>query len=317
MKITAHLEGDEFPEKCYHFLDRFTEFTIVLTLIEYIFSISIFPATLNRACPSVFFWNENELCCALFTMLPLYYMQWQKTKNWLNIAKMLILFYFFYAFDCKILILATFLMIVLFLFLMSKRIKKYYVLSLILASIGLIAGIIIFFYIDFPIPTSQNTQATFSSEVRDPIMHIIRLERFYSVGSVYDRSDAIIIGLQHIKKTYGLGIGLGGSLNILDGELVTAKSMHNIFVQTIVELGVGFLIIYMIYLFKLYIRVTELSWFKLGFLISITLSSSISSGGIMSNYMFWGVAFYVFLMKHEPWQHTAPPRKNTECEYEK
>ena len=128
MKITAHLEGDEFPEKCYHFLDRFTEFTIVLTLIEYIFSISIFPATLNRDCPSVFFWNENELCCALFTMLPLYYMQWQKTKNWLNIAKMLILFYFFYAFDCKILILATFLMIVLFLFLMSKRIKKYYVI---------------------------------------------------------------------------------------------------------------------------------------------------------------------------------------------
>ena len=147
-------------------------------------------------------------------------------------------------------------------------------------------------------------------------MHILKLERFYSAGSIFDRADAVIIGLQNLLKTGGFGIGLGGCLNILDGELATAKSMHNIFIQCIVELGIGFLIIYWVYISKLYSHATSLSWFKLCFFLTLPLSSSISSGGIMSNYMFWGIVFYVFLLKQEPWEKYNTNMKTIQVPHE-
>ena len=110
-----------------------------------------------------------------------------------------------------------------------------------------------------------DVESPFSSVVREPIVSILKLERFYHGGSVFDRADAIVIGMQKLFETGGMGIGLGGCLIILNGELIAAQTMHNIFVQCMVELGIGFFIVYMVYLFKLYCRHSELSWFKLCF----------------------------------------------------
>ncbi len=305
VKILSKLEAENFSENMYRFLDRFTVFTIILTLIEYIFSISIFPATQVRSCPTAFFWNENELCCALFLMLPLYFMSWKQEKSIFTAAKMLAIIYFIYAFDCKILMLSTLLMFFLYIVLMNEKMLKNYQLLLLISLIVIGAAIILFCYIDFSIPSGNDydVKPTFGTAVREPVMQILRLERFYSAGSIHDRSDAIIIGLQNLVNTHGIGIGLGGSLHIIDGELVTAKSMHNITVQTIVEIGVIALIVYLIFIFKLYCTVTKIAWFKLCFFLILPLSSSISSVGIMSNYMFWGIVFFVFSMQIPHWEN--------------
>ena len=126
VKILSKLEAENFSENMYRFLDRFTVFTIILTLIEYIFSISIFPATQVRSCPTAFFWNENELGCALMGMIPFYLMYWRSTGKHTYLLKSLIILYFFYAFDCKILILSSMLAILLFLVLLREKIMKQY-----------------------------------------------------------------------------------------------------------------------------------------------------------------------------------------------
>ncbi|MBO5723658.1 MAG: hypothetical protein J6S58_02400, partial [Lentisphaeria bacterium] len=144
-----------------------------------------------------------------------------------------------------------------------------------------------------------------------PVLQLLRLERYNMAGSIYDRTDAIIIGLQHLIKTGGIGIGLGGAYNILDGELETARSMHNIFVQTLVELGVIFLVVYILYLFRLYFNTSILNWFKWCFFLLLPLSSSISSGGILSNYMFWGIVIYAFLLNKVPWETHTPETLET------
>lgn len=314
VKLRARVDQQNFEADFFRFLDKFTVFTIALTLIELIFSISIFPATQSRSCPTAFFWNENELCGALFVMLPLYFLQWKKSKSIVTLLKMALILYFVYAFDCRVLILAALFMGVLF-FILNKKLKIDHKLLLLLIFIFLCIGLVLFFYIDFEIPSGKEyTYAlTFGDVVREPVLHILHLERFNLLGSVYDRADAVIIGLQHLLKTGGIGIGLGGCLKILDGELVTAVSMHNLFVQTIVEIGLIAFIVYVIYLFKLYFQATRLAWFKVCFFMTIPLSSAISSGGIMSNYMFWGIVFYVFFMQKNPWETgDVTPTETTE-----
>ena len=89
-----------------------------------------------------------------------------------------------------------------------------------------VSGIIMFFHIDCNIPTAD-VESPFSGTVRDPILSILKLERFYRGSSVFDRADAIIIGLQKLLET----------------------------------------------------------------------------GGIMSNYMFWGIVWYVFISESGPWNN--------------
>src|SRR5690606_33944827 len=119
--------------------------------------------------------------------------------------------------------------------------------------------------------------------------------------SIGPRTNAFIYGFQELKNTalWGIGPGNANTLmqeNIIPGmELWSAKSMHNITLQTITELGylgLGFMC-WLFYRIAKSIRnntkydKTVLGFFFVSSLIGITMLS-----GAFNNYYFLMVLFY-------------------------
>ena len=75
-----------------------------------------------------------------------------------------------------------------------------------------------------------------------PIGNIIKLQKVPgSGGSMIDRTNAIIYGMNELVHSHFAGIGLGNSVTMLakpEYHLLTAKSMHNLFFQIICEAGI-------------------------------------------------------------------------------
>ena len=141
--------------------------------------------------------------------------------------------------------------------------------------------------------------------VFDNIKRIITLDLIEgNGGSMMDRTNAIIYGLMELRRSKFFGIGWGNSVTMLampEFHLATAKSMHNIIMQFLVEFG--FLAIFVYYkivrwLISAVKRINENHFFiaKIVFAISFIFISSQSSVGILSNYYTWIVFFYVFLI---------------------
>lgn len=129
----------------------------------------------------------------------------------------------------------------------------------------------------------------------EPIFRILTLEPYGNVyGSVSNRTDLIIYGVRDFFSSFGLGIGYGNSLQMIETSkyavIGSAKSMHNFPLQFLVELGVFITGVVVWFLFKntdAFTKVTIL------FLLLVSLSQSV---GVFSNYYFFVCFFFIVLL---------------------
>jgi hypothetical protein len=143
----------------------------------------------------------------------------------------------------------------------------------------------------------------FDAHIFDPIRRMIFLEPFRLGGSVYDRTDTAVFGLTEFYKTYGIGLGAGGSITVL--EMIyyttsTAKSVHNFLLEWILDFGWLALTLYaaiVIIYFKLLLNISRLKSFALiVFLPAVPLLGASQSSGFVSNFLFWGTTFFIFYL---------------------
>lgn len=129
----------------------------------------------------------------------------------------------------------------------------------------------------------------------EPVIRIFTLEPYGSMyGSVHNRTDLIIYGLRDFFTSYGLGIGFGNTLQMIEtGKYAViggAKSLHNFPLQFIVELGAGISLFVGYFLLKNTNTFTKVTLF---FLLLTSLSQSV---GLFSNYYFFVCLFFIILV---------------------
>lgn len=131
----------------------------------------------------------------------------------------------------------------------------------------------------------------------DPVRRIIFLEPYgIGYGSLTVRTDMTIYAIKDLINSYGLGIGFGNSLALIETGrygviLEGAKSLHNFPLQVVLELGVISTSIFAFLILKYKSR-KEIIVILLFFIISLS-----QSAGIFSNYYFLFVFGIVIFIK--------------------
>ena len=141
---------------------------------------------------------------------------------------------------------------------------------------------------------------TLAQLIVDPIKRIITLNPYDKGGSIYDRTNALIFGIEELISAKGMGIGPGNAtamFELPEYYLISAKSMHNFIAQIFVEYG------WLMLLSVLYSMVVAYNYRRrIGisprtdhtlyiYIVTASLASLSQSEGIFSNYYFF-VAFF-------------------------
>lgn len=304
MKI-LWLKDKNFNSNFFAFLDAFTLFTLAVSYLEMILNFHLPNISISRSPLSVnaFYWTENELGSSLAIMMPLYIYIFFEKKNVRDFIKIVAIFYILYRNDCKLAIIGVLTaFLIYFLIKNVKRVSS--VRGYLFLIITILASSIVLLYIWNPTIRFRNYDLDLNELIFEAVIKIIHLQVYGQAGSIGDRTDAIIYGLIELKESFGLGIGFGNSLIMLQKEqyqLQTAKSMHNFIFQMLTETGYAAMIIFGIIIMKLYHkllkdkrnRVTLISIMFAGSFIFISSQSSI---GIFSNYFLWVTVIYTFLI---------------------
>ncbi|CAH7299875.1 conserved membrane hypothetical protein [Vibrio chagasii] len=129
--------------------------------------------------------------------------------------------------------------------------------------------------------------------VLEPIKRILTLDAYnIGYGSLYVRTDMTIYALLDVINSYGLGIGMGNTLKMIEigryGQILEgAKSIHNFPLQLVTEIGIPMFFFIMWYITR-GVRLKYIGVFFL--LLLMSLSQSV---GVFSNYFFIVVMFTV------------------------
>lgn len=139
------------------------------------------------------------------------------------------------------------------------------------------------------------------AEATDQLMYGVRIvlaseSGLSSITSVGVRSQAMVYALEDFARTYGLGTGAGNSIAMLQinsySELTLIKSIHNMPIQMLLELGLPLLALLTYGLW----RHSPLHWIDFASLLAVYGFVSLTqSGGFMVNY-FPLVSFYFCLL---------------------
>ena len=307
------LNDPQFEKHFWKFLDVITVCTLILCWIQ-LSNRKVYPHLLLPVDPgvNVFMSNENELAQPLCCLLPLYLFKalFKGRKiYWLTIVNIL---FFAYINDAKLCLLGVAVSVCFYglFFLYTKIYNKSKKLAAVYA-IGMpviVVLILVLLVVINPSVRFRNYAISLDALIFDSIRKILTLTPIEgSGGSTMDRTNAIIYGIMELKNSMFFGIGWGNSITMLampEYELVTAKSMHNIIVQFLVEFGYVAMIVYLLIVCWLVkavakINVNRFNIAKIVFVISFVFFSSQSSVGILSNYYTWLVVFYLFSISGE------------------
>ena len=143
----------------------------------------------------------------------------------------------------------------------------------------------------------------------EPVSRIVNLNAYNMAGSIFDRSDALIINLREFIGTNGLGMGPGGSTYVLslpENRLVTAESMHNGVAELAVEMGLVFIIPFGLWIYRVCSRMLQVQpsrgdLARFAFLCGLPFLAVTQSSGYISNYASWMVVFLFVLAPDGFW----------------
>lgn len=305
----------DFKREFFRFLDVITTISVILCIVQFFVRIPYphvsLPAERGM---NIFMGNENEMGEPLGCMLILYTYKYIFENDKSHIVLMILICGILFCNDAKLTIIGCAIGIAGLLLLKERKntgsrlikTRRYFSARVYVINIFIVIAIsIALLYFINPILVFRDYPISVRELIFKPIGNIIKLQKVPgSGGSMIDRTNAIIYGMNELVHSHFAGIGLGNSVTMLakpEYHLLTAKSMHNLFFQIICEagiLGIGLYVYFFIWGIKntKYIDIENNIILKIIFMVAFIFISSQSSIGIMSNYYTWMIVFYVILI---------------------
>lgn len=149
-----------------------------------------------------------------------------------------------------------------------------------------------------------NETYTFGDLLVRPIINILSLQASgEEFGSLNNRTDAAIFVIIEYLRSFGLGLGAGGSWLVLalpQYELGGAQSPHNALLQFIVDFGypvlLGYAALVVWALRRLFLhRLPEAERLKVIAILSFPMVGLSQSGAIVTNYFFFAAVYFIWL----------------------
>lgn len=202
--------------------------------------------------------------------------------------------------DAKAVLIATALMLVMLLLLRACEALRWRPWVGLMAFTALIASALVY-HGDTEVEFAD-MQFNLVGLLIDPASRILALEPYGLEGSVFDRADALIYGLQAFKASSYLGLGPAGSVQALSlpqYDLITAKSLHNAIAEVFIEFG-PLAMLGMLLLLPPVVRALKArrpmaaDRGRLMLFVAAPMLSVSQSSGFISNYAFWLTVFLIW-----------------------
>jgi hypothetical protein len=310
--MMIHLRGrtSSFENSFIRFVFGFYVFLLANLIIEFFFGSyypNLYVDSTDESSVRAFFWNQNDLAVIL-CVIAWFTLALDRFRGWPRFAVVVLTIIILYYNDSKAALLSfLFLSLPIYSVLQLcslKRISPKIWLSLIaFFFFSAIAAIILFS--DVTINFANDTYSLGDLLTR-PIINILTLNSSgEDWGSLNNRTDAAIFVLIEYMRTFGLGLGAGGSwlvLTLPQYKLGGAMSPHNALLQFTVDFGYPVLLGYawLIYwaLRKLFIyRLDEFRRLKVIAILSFPMLGLSQSGAIVTNYFFFAAVYFIFLSR--------------------
>ena len=169
----------------------------------------------------------------------------------------------------------------------------------------LVVAVVALIYVsDVDIQFANDTY-TLGDLLVQPIINIITMQASgEDLGSLNNRTDAAIFVIIEYIRSYGLGLGAGGSwlvLTLPQYELGGAQSPHNALLQFIIDFGypvlLGYAALVIWALKRLFrYRLGEIDRLKVMAVLSFPMLGLSQSGAIVTNYFFFGSVFFIMML---------------------
>lgn len=253
-----------------------------------------------------FYWNQNDLAvvmCAI-TWICLAY---DRYRGWMRAIVVSLTLMILFINDSKAALLSMVVVTLpVFLLLRQGRTKLRISRGLWLAFVGSAFVTVTFAFFQLSAYELQFATQSYTLEelLIKPIISILTLQASgEELGSINNRMDASIFVIIEYLRSYGLGLGAGGSwlvLSLPQYELGGAQSPHNALLQFVVDFGFPVLVGYG-YLIILATRmlgevgIDERMRLQVIAILSFPILGLSQSGAIVTNYFFWAIVYFVWL----------------------
>ncbi len=290
-------EQHNFEKSFFKFVDILTLLIVSVFYFEYFTGICFFADKIaEHDIPSVFYYGINDFASAVMAMGVLYACRFVYERKIFDIIKFFLIFIAVSIVGAKASMLCLFGAVAFAILLkFSERVEYLFHKRIILI---LLTGIILLVVIIAIDP--QVGDAKFSELLLTPLSRILKLEVSSFEGSITLRTTAMVLGFRSLINTFGFGLGVGNATYMLTNYgFYALKSMHNIIMQLLTELGWVFVYLF-ISLIKCVLGAYKknkncMSVYALVFVLLTPLFAIQSSEGLMSIYPFWTVYFFVIV----------------------
>jgi len=293
-------------EKLYKFLYYFILLSLFIAITEIIFQYRLpNTAIYFDGSVSAFNWNQNEFGAILLSFSP-FLLVFEK-NNFIKTTIISIILYLMYINDSKLALIGLLIGIVIYN--LKKNILQIHpIIKKIIIFLSLLCiPILIYLPYDNIYVSFRDYDISLYTLLGIPIEHILSLTPFPDTGgSDTTRANAIIYALIEFKNSYFMGIGCGNTLTMLEKPeytLKTAKSIHNLPIQLVVENGfiilIGYALLIKIF-FKLFLVKHKLDQIDLLLVVAIPslfIGMMGSSVGIFSDYFLISSISLIYILK--------------------
>ena len=253
-----------------------------------------------------FYWNQNDLAVVICAMTWIF-LAYDRYQGWARIIVSSLTLLILYINDSKAALLSMLVVsLPVFLLLRLGRKKRRVPIAAWLAFAGcvFVSVVLILFQLRAHEIQFANQTYTLNELLFKPIIGILTLQPSGEErGSLNNRMDSSIFVIIEYLRTYGLGLGAGGSwlvLSLPQYKLGGAQSPHNALLQFVVDFGFPVLVGY-IYLIIYAVRmlgkvgIDERMRLQVIAILSFPLLGLSQSGAIVTNYFFWAIVYFIWI----------------------
>lgn len=321
--MTLKIKDKKFGENFFKFIDICAVLTIAAAWLQLFTGYTLPHVEVSRGQPlGVYFSNGNELSEAMCCVILIYIYQILFCNRKKYIPHCVMIMALTYLNDAKISLIGAIVgILILAVYRVNQRRnshigdKSFFKLSVFAAIIFVVA-----IYRINPFISARDYDISVRELIFDAVFSILRGQELDVVGSIHDRTSAIVFGMRELWKSYGFGIGIGNSIVMLQQPqyyLSFAKSMHNIIFQFLAECGYFAIIVYFMivrYAIRCFKSVSKyrINILKASFVVAFVFISSQSSVGILANYFTIMVVIYIALLDKDFDFQTKKLRRNAQ-----
>ena len=305
--MSLKIKDKNFGNNFFKFIDICAVVTIAAAWLQYFVGYTLPHVEVSRGQPlGVYFSNGNELSEAMCCVMLIYVYQILFCNKKKYIPHCVLIIMLTYLNDAKLSLIGALIgILILGVFMInqsqgSKMGYKSFFRLCVIAGVFFVLAL----YLINPTISVRDYDISLRELIFDAVLSILKGQELDVVGSIHDRTSAIIYGMRELAKSYGFGIGIGNSIVMLQQPqyyLAFAKSMHNILFQFLAECGYFAMVVYYLigkFIVKCFKTISKnrINLLKATFFVSFIFISSQSSVGILANYFTIMVVIYIALL---------------------